>query len=291
MYNEQGKMPRYLAANHQPIIIAHRGASGLAPENTLAAFKLANAMGAAGIELDVQLSADGKPVVIHDRRLNRTTNARGPVSAFTAAQLKRLDAGSWFARQLAFKPRTRKRVETALTTGNGKLDFSAEGVPTLEEVFRVLVPAKLQRVYVEIKGEAATKKVLLKETLALVRLFRLEDSVTVLSFDHQIIAEAKRLAPRLRAATTFALRVNTLATQRFIIKAVKQANADEAALHFGLATRRMVDALHKEGIAVSVWTANNRIVLRRMVSSGVDAIMTNYPNRLLEILSNPMDQR
>jgi glycerophosphoryl diester phosphodiesterase len=279
-------MQNLFRANEKPFIIAHRGASGLAPENTLAAFNLAMMMGATGIELDVQLSADGKPVVFHDRRLNRTTNARGAVSRFTAAQLRQLDAGSWFTRQLAFKPRTRKAVETTLSKYNGKLDFSGEGVPTLEEVFRRLASAKLQRLYVEIKGDTPTKKDLLKETLALVQLFKLEASVTLLSFDHQIIAEAKKLAPQVRTAATFAMIVNTIATQRSIIKVVKQANADEAALQFGLATRRMVEALHKNDIAVSVWTANNKIILRRLISSGVDAIMTNYPNRLLEVFES-----
>jgi glycerophosphoryl diester phosphodiesterase len=284
-------MRNLFRANQKPLIIAHRGASGLAPENTLAAFKLACAMGATGIELDVHLSADGKPVVIHDRSLNRTTGARGAVARFTATQLRQLDAGSWFTRQLGFKPRTRKSVEIAWNHYNGKLDFSGEGVPTLEEVFRLFATTQLQRYYVEIKGETPTKKDLLKATLALVQQFKLEDFVTLLSFDHRIIAEAKRLAPRVRTAATFAIIVNTIARQRSIIEAVKRANADEAALHFGLATRRVVKALQEQGIAVSVWTANHKIVLRRMASSGVDAIMTNYPNRLLEILSQPFEMR
>ncbi len=274
-------MQNLVATPHQPLIIAHRGASGFAPENTLAAFKLAIAMGAAGLELDVQLSADGKPVIIHDRRVNRTTNKRGPVSRFTAAQLRELDAGSWFARQLAFKPRTRKTIETALRQYHSDFDFSGEGVPTLEAVFSALATSRLERYYVEIKGEAPTKKALLEETLGLVRLFKLEDSVTLLSFDHQIIAEAKRRAPQVRAAITIAMNPGA----RNIIKAVKQTGADEAALYFGLATRRMVEALHQHGIRVSVWTANRKIVLRRLAVSGVDAIMTNYPNRLVDIFA------
>src|ERR1044072_3462497 len=174
MYNEPSKMPNFVA-DQPPLVIAHRGASGLAPENTLTAFKLAAAMGAAGIELDVHLSADGQPVVIHDHRVNRTTNKRGAVAGFTAAQLRHLDAGSWFGRQLAFKPRTRKTIETTLNQYQHKLDFSGEGIPTLEEVFRALAPAPLERLYLEIKGEAASKKVLLKEMLALVGSFKLEE--------------------------------------------------------------------------------------------------------------------
>jgi glycerophosphoryl diester phosphodiesterase len=279
-------MDNPIGANHQPLIIAHRGASGLAPENTLAAFKLAAAMGATGVELDVQLSADGQPVVIHDPRVNRTTNARGAVGEFTAAQLQQLDAGSWFARQLAFKPRTRKTIEVTLNHYQHPFDFSVERVLTLEEVFRELASSSFTRLYVEIKGLAQTKKALLDKTLALVHQCRLEKSVTLLSFDHRIIGEAKRLAPQIRTATTFAMTVNRLPTQRSIIKAVKEANADEAALHFGLATRRIVEALQQNGIAVSVWTANSKLVMRRLVSRGVDAIMTNFPNRLFEVLES-----
>ena len=99
---------------NRPLVIAHRGASGLAPENTLAAFKLASALGAQGIELDAHLSADGKPVVIHDSRLNRTTDGKGQVAKFTAADLQSLDAGSWFMRRLAFRPRARRMLERVI---------------------------------------------------------------------------------------------------------------------------------------------------------------------------------
>src|SRR5215212_8361264 len=93
--------------NHRPLVIAHRGASGLAPENTLAAFKLAMALGADGVEMDVQLSADNRAVVIHDARVNRTTNAAGFVENFTADHLAGMDAGAWFDRRLALRPRIR----------------------------------------------------------------------------------------------------------------------------------------------------------------------------------------
>src|SRR3954467_15312085 len=96
----------------KPLVIAHRGASGLAPENTMAAFRLAVALGADGFELDVQLSADGQPVVIHDARLNRTTDHTGAVAALTAAELATSDAGSWFARRLARRPRTRAMAQS-----------------------------------------------------------------------------------------------------------------------------------------------------------------------------------
>ncbi|HKG21875.1 MAG TPA: glycerophosphodiester phosphodiesterase family protein, partial [Blastocatellia bacterium] len=92
------------AARPRPLVIAHRGASGLAPENTLAAFKMAIGLGADGVEMDVQLSADGKAHVIHDLRVERTTNGAGRVASLTSRQLGNLDAGGWFDRRLAVRP-------------------------------------------------------------------------------------------------------------------------------------------------------------------------------------------
>jgi glycerophosphoryl diester phosphodiesterase len=294
----QNQRPRPSSAK-RPLVIAHRGASGLAPENTLAAFKLALAMGAQGIELDIHLSADDQPVVIHDRLINRTTNGVGRVHHFTVAELQKFDAGSWFARRLALRPKARKMVEQAMAANSGwsasqdgvepnktqlKADFSAARVPTLEQVFTLLATAHLQRIYVELKGEASRKHALLEAAVALIARFRLQKSVTLLSFDHQIIGEAKKLAPEIRTAATLPATKNALLTWRSIVKAVQKASADEAALHFGLASRRTVAALHEQGLAVSVWTANNKMVMRRVIASDVDAIMTNFPQRLLELL-------
>lgn len=280
--------------DRRPLIIAHRGASGLAPENTLVAFRLALAMGADGIELDVNLSSDGTPVVIHDRRLNRTTNRTALVSGCSIAELSRLDAGSWFVRRLAFRPRARKRVEQAFArygeaghqSKNKALDFSDQAVPTLDEVFRVLASTGVKRLYVELKGEAATKSELLNATLALIRHHRLQWVVTLLSFDHPLIQQARAAAPEVRAAVTLPAARNALVSARTVASAVERAAANEAALHYSLASRRIVAALHERDIAVSVWTANNRVVMRRLIANGVDAIMTNYPDRLLGLLTS-----
>src|SRR5690242_19691865 len=101
-------------AGRRSLVIAHRGASAVAPENTLVAFKLALALGADGVEMDVHLTADGQPVVIHDARVNRTTDGSGAVSKLTADQIRKLDAGSWFDRRVALRPRTRRRVARAV---------------------------------------------------------------------------------------------------------------------------------------------------------------------------------
>src|SRR5690242_14770780 len=285
-------MPPQLATGHRPLttvplVIAHRGASGLAPENTMAAFRLAAALGADGFELDVQMSADGQPVVIHDARANRTTDCTGAVAALTADELMACDAGAWFARRLARRPRIRAMAQKAARlTRVADLRFAGESVPLLAEVLALAASAKLRRVYVELKGgHGQDKQPLLDAVLDAVRAQRMERAVTLLSFDHEIIRRVKDVAPRLRTATTFAIPGRGHLTARAIINAVERAAADEAALHYGLATRRTVTALHERGISVAAWTANSKVVLRRLLAVGVDAIMTNYPDRLADVLA------
>jgi glycerophosphoryl diester phosphodiesterase len=271
--------------NRRPMVIAHRGASGLAPENTPAAFKLAIALGADGVEMDVQMSSDNRAVVIHDWRVNRTTDGRGPVSLLTSDQLARLDAGSWFDHKLTIRPRLRAQLEReARISINGNRLYAGEPVPTLEATLALLAPANLRRVYIELKSAAATREALLSEVVAFVRAFRMERAVTLLSFDHEAVKEAKRVAPDIRAAATFPIAGRALASVRSILAAVESLGADEAALHFGLATRRTVAALHEKGFLVSAWTANSPLVFRRLINSRVDAIMTNFPNRLFSTL-------
>lgn len=271
------------------MVIAHRGASGLAPENTLAAFRLAVALGADGVEMDVQMSADKRAVVIHDLLVNRTTNGRGAVCNLTSQELDRLDAGGWFDRRLALRPRLRARLERAAKIAvNGAPVYAGEPVPTLETALALLAPSSLRRVYVELKSEPATRDELLAAVVAFVRDFRMTQSVTLLSFDHAAVREAKRVAPDIRVAATFPIAGRALATARSIVTAVEDAGADEAALHFGLATRRTVAALHERGLSVSAWTANSPLVFRRLINSRVDAIMTNFPDRLFGAIEKPV---
>jgi glycerophosphoryl diester phosphodiesterase len=273
------------------MIIAHRGASGLAPENTLRAFRLAIALGAEGVEMDVQLTADGTPVVIHDAHVNRTTNGRGPVAGLTLEELTGLDAGRWFDRRLALRPGVRKAIERIYKEGGNNHVYSSENVPTLEAALDVLAPSSLARIYIELKCDKRNRAEMADAILAIVRCLQIEESVTLLSFDHEAIRHVKRIAPRIRTAATFPVSGRALVTSRSIIESVKDAEADEAALHYGIATQRVVSVLHESGIEVSAWTANRPLVMRRLIASGVDAIMTNFPDRLRDIIASSNSRR
>jgi len=277
--------PQSEVRTSRPLIIGHRGASGLAPENTLAAFSLAVALDSDGVEMDVQLSRDGRPVVMHDTRVSRTTNGRGSVSRLTLAQLQRLDAGSWFERRLSRRPRVRAMVRRISAEAGAEIPrYSGEPVPSLEDVLSLLKPAGLERIYIELKGNTRTQQELLQSVLALVREHPVERSTTLLSFDHALIRRAKELATGVRSAALFPARGRRLVSMRSIIRFAESAGVDEVALHFGLATQRSVEAFHERGLSVSVGTANSKLSMRRIVSCGADSIMTNFPNRMRDVL-------
>ena len=153
---------------------AHRGASHDAPQNTLAAFRLAREMGADGLELDVQVSKDGEAVVIHDFTVDETTDGSGWVRDMTLGQLKDLDAGSWFGPA-----------------------FAGERIPTLAEVFSAIGERLL--VNVELKTTGMRDQGLERTVLALIERHRMEDHVLISSFNPFALRRCKRLAPRVRA--------------------------------------------------------------------------------------------
>lgn len=231
-------------------IWAHRGASATAPENTLAAFRAAEAAGAAGIELDVHLSADGVPVVIHDETVERTTDGRGPVAALTLGQLLQLDAGSWFAPE-----------------------FAGEALPTLEEVLE-WVAGRL-RLNLEIKAEAAA--------VAVLELLRRYPQVRVLvsSFDHGLLE-------RLRARCA-ELPLGFLSDSPFWRRAVaRAARCGATSFHprRDRLTRPLLAACRRQGLAVFPWTVDappEAAALRRL---GVEGLFTNDPASLIHALRN-----
>jgi glycerophosphoryl diester phosphodiesterase len=272
-------------SNHNPaLIIGHRGASAVAPENTLAAFQMAIAMGADGIELDVQLSADGEPVVIHDKRVDRTSDGAGYVAELTVAQLDALDAAWLFKQRLKTRPRLRAKIERLAGSPGPGYTLGRQPIPRLTTVLEHLSGSGLARIYVEIKGSEATRQELLTRTLAAIQRLNLQAIVTVLSFDHSISLSTKHLSPALRTAVTIPGLVRKLPTARSIVLAAQAAKADEVALHFSVASARIVHTLHEEGLEVSVWTANRKLIMRRLVALGVDSIMTNHVDRLRSVV-------
>lgn len=251
------------------LLIGHRGASAHAPENTLAAFRLAFEHGADGLEFDVQLARDRVPVVIHDDDLRRTGLTNEKVCELTSVELARVDVGTWFNRH---HPKLARE------------EYAREPIPTLAQVFELCeneIRAKI--LYVELKCETdGTGRALAAETLKVLSRFpRLASRVRIESFHLDAIKESKRLAPEIRTAALFdrTLKRPHLSS-RAIFAAAQTHAADELALHRSFITRRTVERATQQNFPVVVWTVDARVWARRGVDFGLHALITNHPARL-----------
>lgn len=159
-------MPNLLSSGRRPLIVAHRGASAMAPENTLAAFRAAVELGADAIELDVQRTADGQLIVMHDPTVDRTTDGRGPLAAHSLAALKALDAGGWFGPQ-----------------------FAGERLPTLQEAVNVI--EEKAGLFIEIKQGPVFDDSIETAVAAVIQDAGLTARCEISSFDHFTVRRMK----------------------------------------------------------------------------------------------------
>jgi glycerophosphoryl diester phosphodiesterase len=231
------------------LVIAHRGASGHAPENTLGAFKKAVAMGATFIETDLQLSRDARFVAIHDATLNRTTNGQGIVHDMTLAELRRLDAGSWFGSE-----------------------YAGERIPTLEEL---LAFSKKNDVvsYLELKpgGSWGGEHALIG---ALRESGEIPRSV-VISFDASVVLNLRKIEPTLMTGLLYEGQ-----TENPMERAV-EVGARQLLVRGDLVTPALLAEARKKDLQVVCWTVNHPAHMRLLIAAGVDGIMSDYPDRLL----------
>jgi glycerophosphoryl diester phosphodiesterase len=243
---------------HRPLIIAHRGASGQAPENTMAAFELAIELGADIIELDVRRSSDGALVVIHDATVNRTTTGdfRGAVADLTLAELKSLDAGSWRGEQ-----------------------FAGEPIPTLDEVLERL--GGRTRFLIELK-EAGIEA----DVARAIRDAGVTDSVMMQSFDAKSVGAIAALMPETPAGVLFRAPglLGRIFLARRVIRRSAAADAAFAAINYRAITKPLVRSIRAAGLGVYAWTVNSAPAMRAIVALGLDGIITNYPETLRGLL-------
>jgi len=239
-----------------PLLVAHRGASGSAPENTMAAFRLALEMKVHGIELDVHMSRDGAIVVIHDSRVDRTSNGRGKVGAMTLPELQSLDAGSWF--NAAFPQRARP-------------EYACQRIPTLNEVMQ-LVRNQI-RLYIEIKDPDLYPDSLESELLSIVRQHGMQEHVIFLSFNRGALRKMRELD----SAIPTALLVSRPAIDP--VKAALSLHANGLAVLHSLITPALATKTLRAGLSLIAWTVDKPKDLSRMMAAQVNSIITNYPGR------------
>jgi len=250
----------------KPFIIAHRGASAFAPENTLAAFRRAIEDGAEGIEFDVRLAKDGVPVVFHDATLSRVSSEQGLLSHYTSEELQKTDVGSWFNRH---------------KTNTASENFSAETVSTLAQILDFLRDYK-GLIYIELKCRAKEIEQITKVVCRIIADSSLLPQIIVKSFQLEFISQIRRILPQAQTAALFAPKILTiLRKEKRLIEIANELEADQISIHYSLATRKLMEIAEKRNLPVTIWTADNPRWVRRAVELGIGAIITNNPARLL----------
>lgn len=240
---------------NRPLIIAHRGASGEAPENTLAAFQLGLKQGCDGIELDVHLTKDGQIAVIHDENIKRTTDGEGLIREMTTAELKKYDAGSWFSNK-----------------------YKGEKIPLLEEVFE-LVPKEIL-INIEIKNIPSFYVGIEEKLLNLLVRYDRVNTVIVSSFDHQCLHRLKKQNRNIKIGLLyFENLVDHAGFAKLFGLPVESLHPDQRALR-----AEDVRIAIENGLKVYTWTCNSEENMKRMIDYGVSGIITNYPARLKSLI-------
>ena len=246
---------QYAESLDRPMNIAHRGASEHAPENTLAAFELALRLGAEAIELDVHLSYDGVPVVIHDRELERTTNGEGFVDSYPLQELKKFDAASWFSRK-----------------------YRGEKIPTWGETLDFVRGRAY--VNVEIKGGSFHYPGIEEKVVRLVEEKGLEEYTTISSYELPSLHEVKKINPFL--PTSLRISHRDIDWSRDMTKLVDAINLSQFHIN-----KEKVLEVHRHHLLLNVYTVNDRKIMRRLVADEVDGIFTDRPDMLKSILLGP----
>lgn len=228
-------------------VIGHRGDSAAAPENTMAAFEKTTSLGAEYLEIDIRMSKDGVPVVMHDSTVDRTTDGTGAVADLTIAELKALDAGSWF-------------------------DASHAGarIPSLDEVLALVADASDTDVLIEYKGKWT--KAGLKTTLEMIEDAGVGNRTIVQSFSEKTVARLRKVSPDLVIGwLTHTLDAAAVATAQRI---------DADAVNPAVVNTHTVARAHRAGLGVFVWTHDGDAGWEELTAMGVDGIVTNRPDAL-----------
>lgn len=240
------------------INIAHRGASGYAPENTMAAFEKAFEMGADMLELDVQLSKDGQVVVIHDSTVERTTNGQGKVGDLTLEELQKLDAGSWY-----------------------HTEFKGEIIPTLAEVLEhyggrigLLIEIKSPSHHPGIEKKIA--ECIEKSMVSSNSSGRYKDMVIVQSADTDSLLQFHRLMPDIP------LGVVITSSKEISVQHLQDMKvyADYVSVSMRLITKGLVQKIHQSDMKTLVWTVRDMLQIPYFLQIDVDGIITDYPDRV-----------
>ena len=252
------------------LVIAHRGGRSIGPESTLYTFQRAVDLGVDVLEMDVQSTKDGHLVVLHDRTVDRTTDATGPVENYTLAELKNLDAAyHWSPDNGRTYPLRNKDVR----------------IPTLAEVFKAFPETRMN---IEIKDP---KPSVIPSFCGSIRDHNMSTKVMVASFDAGILKKIRSACPEVATSAGFTEAFLFYFLQKIRLESVYSPDMQAMQIpethdNRQVVNRRFMEAAHDRNLRVHVWTINDVDSMKRYLKLGVDGIMTDYPDRLLELLKN-----
>lgn len=255
-------MQRSAWSINAPLVIAHRGASLIAPENTLLAFRFAAELGADAIEFDAKLTADGQVVIHHDMTLDRTTNESGPLSARTLKELQRLDAGSHL---------------------DGK--FEGERIPTMKQVFQDFGDRLLMNI--ELTNYARPFNELPEAVSQMIFEYDLIGRVLISSFNPIALLKMRRLAPEIPLGLLVTDSEPVWLIRLFRLMTTYQAYHPSITM----IDEQLVKREHRLGNQVNVWTVNEKDQIRELVSMGVDGVITDEPDTARQAVEEYKSER
>ncbi|MHA2500460.1 MAG: glycerophosphodiester phosphodiesterase [Candidatus Hodarchaeales archaeon] len=236
------------------LVIAHRGASGWAPENTLPAFQKAAELEADMIEFDIQLSADRHIVVIHDKTVDRTTNGTGRVAEKSFAELRQLDAGAWFAP-----------------------NFAGTRIPTLREVLSTISDSI--QLNIELKHFDLESNFFEQDVAAIVTEFDLLHRAIFAARHPKSITRLKELIPGIDCVLLQKER-----TEDEYVEALLRLNLKVAQIRRRSMNQAFINRLHEHKILINLFYADEAEEMRNFITMGIDGILTNYPDRLRKVI-------
>ncbi|MCR5484157.1 MAG: glycerophosphodiester phosphodiesterase [Clostridiales bacterium] len=244
------------------LIIAHRGANRVAPQNTMPAFIKACEYNADGIETDIHMTKDKKIVLCHNYTVNKTSDGSGKIGDFLLSQLLTLDFGSYFMPE-----------------------FKNVRIPTIEDLLIFLKRTEIKVINIEIKSSKINNAALARQTIEKAKEYGLFDKLLISSFDENVLIMAKNTDPKCQTALLYPFPGNFLRDRLpFPLELAKKIHCDAVHPHMSYVSKGMVNKAHKMGIKVNAWTVNTLQEASRLIDCGVDGLITDCPFKLKSML-------
>lgn len=245
-------------------VISHRGANIYAPQNTLPAFEKSIAIGVDGFETDIHITKDDKLVLCHNYTIDETSNGKGSIAEMTLEGLEHYDFGSYFSPK-----------------------FKGTKIPTIDEFLSLVERTDISVLNIELKSPGETETAIVKETISRVKAHGLFDRLIISSFDPKLLIEAKEIDETCKTGFLYSPTKSITYKNKLISRPVefaKSINAD--ALHplYIFVDERYVENAHNAGLMVNPWTVDSVRSIEKMIKSGVDGIITNFPDVVNGIL-------